>query len=295
MSIRRLTLASLLSLGVTVGTLALVSAPALAVLGHPLLAQFNVAGEGIDGMTVGPAGDLYLAERKPGESVERLSSAGAPVDFSASESYIEGPNLTGTPNGPFGDVEGVAVDNATGEIYVAEEEARAVDVFSASGEYRTQLKGFNHPAALAFDQSTGDLYVLDGGAGRVDVFNSSGKSVTTIGEGLFNPGTAGTGTIAVSDLTGTLYVGNYRVSGEPGKETYENIVTVFDAAGDLIPPEWSGLLTPSGSLSSGIASLATDQSSGHVYFDNNRPGSAVYEFGSSTSEEYLDQSDRHAE
>ena len=80
----------------------------------------------------------------------------------------------GTPGGAFAEVSGVAVDEATGEIYVSE--GPAVDVFASTGEYLAQITEvpvssgatvtgrFSQTAGLTFDQETGELYIaVEGG------------------------------------------------------------------------------------------------------------------------------------
>jgi hypothetical protein len=95
-----------------------------------------------------------------------------------------------TPAGSFGDANGVAVDEATGDMYVADIANNVVDKFTATGVYVSQVTGagspagvfaFANPAAVAVDNSTnpldtsvGDVYVLDSGHNVVDRFDSAG-------------------------------------------------------------------------------------------------------------------------
>ena len=88
---------------------------------------------------------------------------------------------SGSPEGSFfgreeetGNVSGVGVDEASGEIYVAEGERRVVSQFSAEGAWIGWLTGsasgpFSEPAGVAV-ASSGDVYVADAGARAVDVF-----------------------------------------------------------------------------------------------------------------------------
>jgi hypothetical protein len=95
-----------------------------------------------------------------------------------------------TPAGSLGEANGVGVDEATGDVYVADLANNVVDKFSAGGIYLSQITGaaspagsfsFANPAAVAVDDSTnpldtsvGDVYVLDSGHNVVDRFDSTG-------------------------------------------------------------------------------------------------------------------------
>ena len=126
-----------------------------------------------------------------GGGVERFSAAGAPLPFEcktlACSKYVERNKLTGTSEGGFGEVASVAVDDRTGEVFVST--GSAVDVFSSTGEYLSQVtevaKGpvaavygpLQRAAGLAFDQETGELYLAvenktEPGEDVVDVFEA---------------------------------------------------------------------------------------------------------------------------
>jgi DNA-binding beta-propeller fold protein YncE len=270
----------LATLALAAAALALSSAPALALSQHPYLSQLTGFGNPT-AVTVGTAGDLYVAD-SASHVVDRFDATGTPASFTASESYVEGSRLTGTPSGPFELPQGVAVNEATGDIYVSDGGSQVVDVFSASGAYLSQLTGtplsapvsgsFQDPAGLAVDQTTGDLYVTDPHSGVVDVFNASGAYVSQFGSGVLG-GTYGE-SIAVDDMTGVAYVGD---SGT-------DAVYPFSTLGSFLSPEWLGVSTPAGSFGGGYVYAGIDQSDGHVYVATTQ--SVVDEFKSSTTEEY---------
>ena len=161
-------------------------------------------------LTVGAGGDLYVGDAGA-RVLDRLSSSGTAADFTcaaACSAYVseagKGDQITGTPTGAggslvaFSNVNGVAVDNATGEIYVSA--GSAVDVFAASGKYLSQLTGtcenggesppsctgftpFGATSGLFFDQTTDELYVGDRFSGVVDVFSPAGEFVSRFGAG----------------------------------------------------------------------------------------------------------------
>lgn len=273
--------------------LAFAGAPATAEISHKYLSQISGFSEPF-AVAVDGAGRVYVADRAA-NTVDRFDSNGAPLPFSASASYVEGSKLTGTPSGGFQrefvrGINGIAVDDESGNIYVADGPAHVVDVYSSTGQYLSRLTGtspsepFSEPEGLDVDQATHDLYVVDRGNGisTVDVFASTGAYQSQFGNGLLN---GVDGTVAVNELTKDSYVGRSSLG----------IVYVFDPFGNQIPPEWLGASTPDGSFGSGYlnqSSVGLDPSTQHVFVANIDPSALhpeVDEFGASTTEEYLGQ------
>jgi DNA-binding beta-propeller fold protein YncE len=124
------------------------------------------------------AGDAYVAASSA-HVVDLRSASGGKLDFTASESYISGSELEGTPGAggaftPFSNPQGVAVDSSNGDLYVDDESQ--VDVFSPTGEFIHALTGVvfsNLPLGIAVDGAGGEVYVADPGAAVLDVFNAS--------------------------------------------------------------------------------------------------------------------------
>jgi DNA-binding beta-propeller fold protein YncE len=308
---RRVFVLALLALA-TVLPVLVFSAPARAAYTHRYLSQVTGFGGFVRGMTVDASSDLYVAVE--GVGVERFDSADAPLPFTASAGYIEGNRLTGTPTGaagavvPFGDPEGLAVDDATGEVYVADDRLRVIDVFSSDGEYLRQLTGtppsaprsgafFGRMMGLAVDQATQDLYVADGEqalgesgeyepVGDVDVFNASGEYLSQFGNGSIGLN-GGLQSVAVDDLTEEVYVPTIRQVPNPGHVQYFNYprVSLFGGFGSLAPTEWTG---PSEDPFGYDLSVGLDPTTDHVYVADDQKD-VVDEFGSSPSEEYEGQ------
>ena len=145
--------------------------------------------------------------------VEKFSTSGAPVAFSASASYIEGYEIVGTPSGRFGaagdkDPANVSVDSH-GNLYVIAAlesggEPREVDEYEPSGRFvrafsgeETPGLGGSHnwggwggsgpPVGVAVDSASGHLLVSVSdslsGKGAVDEFEiSSGRFLNQITE-----------------------------------------------------------------------------------------------------------------
>ncbi|HEX3447871.1 MAG TPA: hypothetical protein VHS97_06430, partial [Isosphaeraceae bacterium] len=109
-----------------------------------------------------------------------------------------GPHTTfgsaGSANGQFTKPLGVAVDDASEDVYVVDEGGKRVEEFSAEGGYLAQFNGSDNPAtpsgfemptAIAVDNSAGaskaDVYVVDSARNTVDKFSSSGAFVFELG------------------------------------------------------------------------------------------------------------------
>jgi hypothetical protein len=94
-----------------------------------------------------------------------------------------------TPQGSFGiGYLWVAANDATGDVYVAQNGANVVDQFTSAGVYVGQIvgtpqAGFGLLAGVAVAQSNGDVYVADQGPDVVDVFAGSSVVVPDVTTG----------------------------------------------------------------------------------------------------------------
>jgi DNA-binding beta-propeller fold protein YncE len=246
------------------------------------------------------AGGLYVADGRRSRMTRLNKSTGAALPFSCKTAecakYIEGDELTGTPAEPFSAVGGVAVDDATGEIYVSARDA--VDVYASSGEFLGAISEvpatsgakvtgpFVETAGLAFDQKSGELYVADErtGSDTIDVFKTKTGGGATFTRELGEEGALSDHgglhqTVAVSEaglLAGTVYVSD-RTSSE------EIFVDVFGALGSL-EAAWKGAQTAAGSFGSQPARVGIDPVTGHVLVLD-RAHRVVDEMPASVSEE----------
>ncbi len=122
-----------------------------------------------------------------------LALANAPAFAVVQHAYlsqlVESPTTQHTYEGEEA-VCGVAVDPATGDVYVAEPGNDAVDIFSAAGKYESQISGLSIPGgafspnqtcSVAVSDVTHDVYVADSDATVVYVFNALGGYLETIG------------------------------------------------------------------------------------------------------------------
>jgi hypothetical protein len=318
MNARRPLLSPLASLCAILGLLVL-SSSASAAITHKY--KESIAGVSAAGLTTGPAGDeeLELVAEKDAlfvatpTGVQRFSSAQAvspsvalPFSCVTSEcqEYIKGNEIVGTPAGELGGVSSVAVDDATGEIFASTR--TAVDIFSATGEYLSQITEvpvssgagvtgpFTGVAGLAIDQATGELYIavegehpITGEGDVVDVFKAQapGKTefVSQLGDDVLNGNEGRQQTVAVAE-GGLAEAGSVYVT-----DTVSETVDVFSSLGTL-EATWKGEGTPSGSFAvanSGRSPfVGVDPVTGRVYVADNEH-EVVDEFEASVSEEYL--------
>ncbi len=147
-----------------------------------------------------------------GDMVERLSRRAVAASLAtlvvlagvlalASPSALASDSYPGVPNALFGaqgsgagqlsGPVGVAVDESSGDVYVADAGNNRVEEFGAEGKYVATITGAETPAGsfsdssgVAVDNSSspakGDLYVMDVGHQVIDVFDSSGKYLSQI-------------------------------------------------------------------------------------------------------------------
>jgi hypothetical protein len=218
----------------------------------------------------GPGGSVFVADRNAGV-VERFGvGSREPVSFGAHESYVEGAKLTGTSEGAFGalGVAGVAVDDATGEIFVGS--GGEVAIFSGDGEYLGRVtetpvlapvSGPLRPVGgLAFDQKTSELYVAD--LGVVDVFKREGPGamefVSQFSSGSLDEVHGQTVAVVESGAeAGTAFVG----------EPQHDFVDVFQGGGSVA--EWHGGVTPSGSFGTATVHVGIDEATNHLLVADN--------------------------
>ena len=158
------------------------------------------------------SGEVFVADSANGEVVE----------FSASGAQ-EGKPLTGkgSPQGPFsgpdeeeGNVSALALDEASGDLLVAEGERRVVSEFNPAGEWVGWITGtpagpFGQPRGVAVAPS-GDVYVSDAERQLVDVF----------GPGVLVPDAA-TGKASKVARTSALLNGTIDGDGESAKYHFE--------------------------------------------------------------------------
>ena len=198
----------------------------------------RVAADNSGGAT---SGDLYVST---GSSVVRVDGSGAAADFTSSESYVSGNELTG----PFSSAGAVAVD-PNGDLYVAS--STAVYIFEPSGSKIGEITEFEGTSlgsitAVAIDSSNENILVAEHGA--IEEFSSSGESLEKITEA--NGGAFSSIQGLAVDSNGTLYAAD---SGA-------GVVDVFGAAPAPARPYESQITEANGAALHSPMGLAVDGS-----------------------------------
>lgn len=168
------------------------------------------------GLLLGAMQAVWVPARRLGAALAVMAAlalvlAAAPASAGVSHAFLFSFDGHETPAGSFGRAEGVAVDAATGDVYVSDVTNNVVDKFTATGTYLCQITGnsvpslsecngaggsatpagsfaFAYPTRLAVDDSlspsdssAGDLYVMDQGHRAIDKFGTNGEYLGQIG------------------------------------------------------------------------------------------------------------------
>jgi DNA-binding beta-propeller fold protein YncE len=210
-----------------------------------------------------------------------------------------GPGTPGSGNGQFAcgffcGPEGIAVDQASGDVYVTDPPNSRVQKFDSSGKYLSQFDGsatpaksFSSPSSVSVDPTSSDVYVVDAGHNVVDKFDSSGNLVSAFGS---NGALDGSATPASSfsfptfptqpaagvavDSSGRLYVG----------DAGHGVVDEFDSSGAFQGQLGAGTLTAPSELavdSSDNVFVVDSSSQSIVKFDS--AGNPLTSFSTNTS------------
>lgn len=168
------------------------------------------------GIGVANNGDVLVADAELGR-VFRLSASGEPL-----AAYGAGELARPT---------GLAIDPATGHIFVADTGEHNIKIFSDAGELLdiigrqgTAPGYFNAPTHLAFRD--GRLYVTDTFNARVQVLDSDGKFLRSLGERGLYVGNLVRPKGVAADSDGNIYV----------IESFHDYLLVYDALGRFLLP-----------------------------------------------------------
>ncbi len=267
----------LATLGVLVGSLALTGAPAFAFFGHPYLSQITEVPGGPApgslaspwGMTFDSAGNLFLAD--PGRQIVDVFDSTNTFKTQAGHGFLSG-----------GYARSVAVDDATGDVYVGDSNNSEVFVMKPDGkggyEGLSAWKGANSKPGTfgggccyvytAVDNSPnpgdahkGDVYVLTT-QNVIDIFSPKHPGPEEAQEGelvgeLAAPGGFSFGAedgLAVAPTTGEVYV------ADPGNKAVDE----FSSSG-AYSTAITGSETPAGAGSFRPVSVSVEESTGDVY------------------------------
>ena len=209
--------------------------------------------DGLDtpyGVAVDPAtGTVYVADTG-NDRVRVFNHTGARASWSSAPAD-PGPawqRIADIGAGRLDSPRGVAVDGATGDIYVADSDNDRVAVFDGAGRYASEIAdGFDFPAGVEVDGAAGRIYVADSNNDRVAVFNRTGGFVTNVTDGMINLATD----VAVDPATGTVYVADFvneriAVFNGTGHNTANIVRAVNPLAGGTVPRFDHSFNTPAG-------------------------------------------------
>ncbi len=226
--------------------------------GHNAIDIFNSAGaykSEISGLSLpeGTTFEEYSCSVALNDTTGDVFVAGPGVVyvFNSLGGYVSTMTGANTPGKSFGGgFVHVAVDEASGDLYVSDSTDGVVDRFNSEGVYKSQVENVGEAGPLAVD-SQGDIYVASK-ASFVDEFNSSGGRV-----GQFN----GTPSGPFGNVTGIAVDGEHDVYiSDSGVERHA--VDEFASSGAFLS-QTTGSDTPHRSLSepAGVAANAV----GDVY------------------------------
>jgi hypothetical protein len=184
----------------------------------------------IDNGPTESSGRIYVTLADPENNIEAYDIDRRRIDFPSNESYVEDNRIIGTPNGPFGEVRDIAIDEDSGDIYVLDWANGVVDVFASTGVFLRELEvAPPHDArGLALDPTNGNVLTSESsfleGSGPflehpgVYEFDESGNFLGRIDEDLGSETLRLEGALGVNS-DGYLYV--------PGGHPGENNVEIF--------------------------------------------------------------------
>jgi hypothetical protein len=259
------------AVSVSAAVLAFSSAPASAQIFHPSISSFEgqdtpagpfgeeTTALAVDDSSSASAGDVYVTDRQahaadkfsPAPSSEFLCEiTGASGLTSPLSECDREPSNEGVAGESFPLPSSVAVDGATGEVYIADEEAGVVDEFDPEGKFIGSIAGLGEPTDIAVDDVTGDLYISFSGGSEVKKFDRATSTLSTFVASPENSLSA----VAVDNSTGSSAGDVYVVENRSS-------IAKFSPSGELL----SQLPGPAGQPFGSLWDLAVDFQSGDLY------------------------------
>jgi hypothetical protein len=243
------------------------------LVGGLVVASFAHAGKGVVSAFGGPgsgdgqfanagatavslsSGDVYVLDQGDNR-VEQFDSQGVFIrawGWGVADGKEEAESCTsscqagipGAGEGQLGEgAQGIAIDQASGALYLVDSANSRVEKFSNAGTYQSQFGvagsgdgQFSGPQGIAVDPSDQSIYVADTGDHRVEKFSAAGVYQSQFGsEGSADGQFEGPTRVAV-DSTGLVYVldsGNSRIERFTAADAFDE---VFDPSDVFLPSE----------------------------------------------------------
>jgi DNA-binding beta-propeller fold protein YncE len=167
-----------------------------------------------------------------------LAVAATPALATTGHRFIGQFGGPGSAAGLFAGPAGVAVQQSTGDVYVADQSNDRVEKFTASGELilsfnSTPAGPFSGPTGVAVDPTSGDVYVTDQFNNAVDKFSPTGVYISQLdGTATLAGGFSSPSGIAVDPSNGNVYVA----------DSANAVVDVFSSTGTYLTQFGSGTL-----------------------------------------------------
>jgi hypothetical protein len=221
-------------------------------------------------------GDVYVSDSTHGV-IDKFTAAGALIASFGDTEVLGVPTPNGqlkgikTPAGEFLPATsgsfGIAVDQATHDLYAIDAGHGLVDIFDSTGAFLTSFDGSNTSAGsfssgfadgIAVDDQNNHIYISDSSNVRAYDFASPTDPTPLTLDGSNTPaGSFGFGyiSIAADNSSGRVYV----------PETQDSVVDAFDSSGGYLA-QITG--TPGGSF----AGVIVDQTTGDVFVSDNSSG-----------------------
>jgi DNA-binding beta-propeller fold protein YncE len=202
-------------------------------------------------LTVGPDGDVWDADYG-NFRFQRFTPNGTLKGI-----YPD--PAAGAPVGSFSQPRGVAVDNDTGKIYVADTWAERFQIFLPDGSFeasygqRNSLApyGFDYPRGIGFDQDLNRLWVTNTRAHNIRLYNADASYIDTLGSEQTDSSANGffRWPVYADFFNGNAYVGDYnsgvvkRLNAATGvelstKSMNNNGVAVDPSTGNVYVVSW---------------------------------------------------------
>jgi DNA-binding beta-propeller fold protein YncE len=232
-------------------------------------------------IAIASAGCVILAtttQANASITLEYEGDIGRPANFAAGET----PFTPGTLAIP----QGIAVQEETGNVFVANDVTDQIQVFDSAGNYLQGIGGTGSgpgqsdgQSAIAFEPNTGNLYAGDVNNNRINVFDPQGNYVKSIAQGQFSGLIEGRPFFGPSgivfDNNGNGFVGDYS-SDRILKFNSDGEITGSIGSNGTAPGQFQGPsgigITPEGNL------VVTDQFNNRIQVID-QEGNALQTFG----------------